>query len=135
MASQTLKQDMASDFYANVLDTGAFAETVTFYPALGGTARRIVMAVSLGQHPEEGELIDTNTEEIRVLVGRTEAHAKGGIDVPYKDATTADAIRRDDDTETQRFAFTGDILSETPYSLELRFERPKPVRLGARAGR
>jgi len=136
MASRTLQQDMASDFYANVLDVNSgFAKTITFYPAMGGESRRIVAVVSQSQRPEEGPLVDYTKEEVRVTVGRTESHAKGGVDVPVMDGETADAIARDGDSEQQKFAFTGEVINRTSYSLTMRFERPIALRLGSGARR
>lgn len=119
---RTLRDDRKADFYNVFLNTGEFAETVTFYPARGGPSRRIVVIRSVTQRPEQGELVTYGEEQLRIRVGKDETHAKGGIAVPVSAGTKRDMIQRDDDTETERYAYTGEKKDFGVY-WELEFSR------------
>ncbi len=132
--SNTLKDDMTADLYANALDTSAFAETVTFYPAGGGSSRRLRANITAAVEAVDGAMVTFNTETIIVLVGNDESHARGGIEQPQYGASAADidALTRDDDSNTRKFAFTGKV-ERMPGGWKLTYDRPSLVLAGKKA--
>ncbi len=130
----TLKDDMTADLYANVLDTSAFAETVTFYPAGGGSSRRLRANITEAVEAIDGAMVAFNTETITVLVGNNESHARGGIAQPQYGAAAADidALTRDDDSNTRKYAFTGEA-ERMPGGWKLTYSRPSLVVAGVKA--
>ncbi len=132
--SNTLKDDAAADLYANVLDSSAFAETITFYPAGGGSSRRLVASITEAAEIVSGATIDFNVETITVLVGNDESRAKGGITQPTRgaSATDIDALTRDDDSNSRKYAFTGE-KKRMPGGWKLTYSRPSLVMAGVKA--
>ncbi len=130
----TLKDDMTADLYANVLDTSAFAETVTFYPAGGGSSRRLVASITEVDEIVPGAMVEFKTEKITVLVGNDESHARGGIEQPLHGASAEDidALTRDDDSNARKYAFTGKA-ERMPGGWKLMYSRPSLVLAGVKA--
>ncbi len=126
----TLKDDMKIDAANCFLNTNDFAESVTFYPAAGGASRSIDVRITYQQESKDFGPINYDTERIEVFILKDESHAKGGLATPDRQSTVADKLVRAGDTLTEKFAFTGRILSESAHGWLLEFVRPKPVRIG-----
>lgn len=113
-------------FYAATL--GVPAEDVTILPPGQGVdqARRVRVRIESSTAEREAQAIDREVEELLVICGRDESHAKGGIEWPEQGLRLA----RDNDRNPAYFAFAGRVVRETPWSLHLLFVRPKARRVG-----
>lgn len=114
-------------FYATSLGVGA--ETLLYRPADGGAAREITAKFHRSQQTLEREAVVSDAEEATVVVGRDEAHAKGGVAWPAPD----DLFQRIEAPDQPVYKFTGRITYETPHSLHLVCQRSARRRLGAEA--
>ena len=129
--SRTLKDDLASDFEDVFLNENEFSEWVTYYPAHGGPSRRILVNVTKPKADvnDQGD-IEARDESISVECRKTESGTKGGVVCPVRDGSRADTLSRETDSETDRYAFTGTVESETSHSWRLVFRRLRPTRIG-----
>jgi len=103
-----------------------FGELVTFSRE-GQDDRQIKVRFRRTAADDEGQYIEQNVDTAEVRVGRDESHALGGIDAPRM----RDKVTRANDPDGP-YAWTGEVLKETPHSFLLRFTRPKLQRLGAK---
>ena len=119
----TLKDLIASDRDAVLLNSDEFAETVTYYPT-GGSPRNVVAVVQ-----ERGVYTESSDEAkfqrfIAAFVGRDPTNAtKGGIDEPR----LGDYIKRSDGS---KYGFTGDIENIHDSSWWLTFVKNDALRHG-----
>ena len=120
----TLREQLAEDF-AVFLDTDELAETVTFYPTDGGASRSIVVCGVVTRSFEEDERGQLLVERFEFDVKRD---ATTGIATPQ----IGDSIKRATGQFSDvRFMFSGEIDSETDYSLGLVYDRKIPYRHGS----
>lgn len=110
-------------FYANILNTEAFAELVQLHEE-GRPTREIVVKMTEVQDLQQQERHREKVETWKVAVGRDESHDKGGIETARLGMTIERA------TDARRYAFTGKVLESSPYSLILEFSRRVPISAG-----
>ena len=124
----TLKDDLATDFENVFLNENEFSEWVTYYP-VSGPSRRILVNVTKPKADvnDQGD-IEARDESISVECRKTETGTKGGVTSPVRDGSRADTLVRG--SETDRYAYTGTVESETPHSWRLLFRRLRPTRVG-----
>ncbi len=129
---KTLAEDCARDAAEVFLREGDPGnEWVTYYPADGGPPRRIHVSLRRHSMPEDGQSqVSYRTDQIEIECLKDQSHALGGVARPLASAQRADALRRDGDADTEKYVFTGEILSDAPGYWRLRFTRPRPVRIG-----
>ncbi len=127
--NKTLKDDMATDFAALVLNDSEFAEIVTYRPE-SGAARRVYVQATMNQSLDPGGPIDYDVETLLVRVQKDKTHAKGGIPQEEISNGAKPTIIRDNDIEVNKFVFDGTVSDETPHSWRLTFTRPKGYRTG-----
>lgn len=108
-------------FLAVTLDTDNFAELVTVTPP-GGAPREITAKVTQYVNPRTGMEAGDDRDCLRVVVGRDEADAKGGISVPV----LGYQLHRASDPAEWNYAWTGQVFFSSTYHWELLFERIKP---------
>lgn len=124
--ARTLKDDQADDWADTFANAEEFAEQVYYQPAGGGTERQITALVERVADVTTEGAVWRRLDELVVTVGRNEDHAKGGVARPQP----GDRLRRATDANTTNYAFTGEVIAETPASFRLRFVRPVPVQAG-----
>lgn len=124
----TFADDRREFFEGVVLGSDAFERLCTYQPAAGGEARSVRANVRATEDQELGEYSLDQLDAIVVTVAREPAAACGGVDAPE----AGDLLTT---PEGRTYAFTGQVLGQTPYSWRLRFERRTQRLAGAQSQR
>jgi len=120
--------DFRKDLFYNTTLVGPFAKQI-IYSTPGAPDRVIWCRMDLTAVDQMNTSSDSNVQTALVSVGRDESHALGGVERAGQDDTL---LPIGDDPASMRFAFTGEIVEETPHSLRLKFTREVPFRIGKR---
>ena len=96
-----------------------FGETVTYYPAAGGSSSPVVIC-SHRQQIIDGKLVEYEDERLSVVVRRA------SVTLPKK----GDELKRTGDPRTERYGFTGLVIGSTADTWHLEFSRPRAVAIG-----
>jgi hypothetical protein len=122
----SLKQSRKDNFYAVILNTDHFAETITLIRP-GEINRDLVAVVQHEEDREASAVGEDRVEKLRVRCGNDETFpVKSGI----ADPRIGDSLLRENDPRP--FSFQGRIYDTTPHSWALEFTRRVPEQVGAK---
>jgi hypothetical protein len=109
--------------------TDGLWEWVSFHPGGGGPVRQVMVNIHLTEMRETQDHVERADRTVQVVAFKNEEdEEKGGIARPYKEVREADAFTRAG--ETQRYVYTGRVISETPHSWLLEYKAPAGTRTG-----
>ncbi len=101
------------------------AETVQFFPGVGGPARTLrVLIETTAQEVSGGQREDRREVLLVTAYGDPTDVLVGGIDAPH----LRDAIQRVDGA---RYGYAGEVVNQSGYSWQLRYQRRQPKTAGA----